>query len=576
MAKSTTIDRIIHSIGIAKTDGSPSVWKPPTLKTRPLPERLPLSSSERAEKSETDPAPTPAEPGMVFIPPGTFVIGDDEGANDAKPQHRVMMNGYWVDRLPVTNADYKAFVEATGHRSPAHWVTGSIPTEKGKHPVTNVRHSDTVAFSRWAGKRLPTEAEWEKAARGTDGQTYAWGNAFRKDNCNNGNNYGDGDTTPVDRFPNGASPYGVLDTCGNVMEWCSDYYDEDYYQTAPHDNPEGPPGGRYRVIRGGFYSGNKADVQCAARHWAPEETLQDHIGFRCAKTPGQKPEAPAMAEATPLSEGYKVEPISDDQSLETIAESHPESVAKVIRARLNESGDDEAMVDQMGALMITLCRDLAAGVMKYLTTDEIGVVADAMAARAVVTGDERQSIQKDVRSRVLSGTHLDYGGTDFTQEVLERALGPRRAQRMMDQAVVQDTRTLRLLDSISPEQILPFFMKEQPQTIALIVSQIDPVKASEILALMPEDRRREVVTRMAHLETVRVNTLRSLEDSLAKELEAMLTGNVDVGGVEVVAAVLGHAEDDVRKDLLATLKAADAEMAAKIEQAGGNGGSIDG
>ena len=573
MAKSTTADRILHSIGITKMDGSPSVWKPPTLKVRPLPERLPLSS-ESSKKSDKTPSPKPAEPGMVFVEAGTFVIGDDEGGNDAKPQHRVMMNGYWVDRLPVTNADYKAFVEATGHRPPAHWVTGSFPTEKGKHPVTNVRHSDAVAFSRWAGKRLPTEAEWEKAARGTAGETYAWGNAFRKDNCNSHNEYG-GETTSVDRFPNGASPFGVLDTCGNVMEWCSDYYDEDYYKTAPHDNPEGPPGGRYRVIRGGFYSGNKADVRCAARHWAPQETLQDHIGFRCAKTPGQKPEALAMAEATPLSEGYKVEPISDDQSLETIAESHPESVAKVIRARLNESGGDEAMVDQMGALMITLGRDLAAGVMKYLTTDEIGVVAAAMAARAVVTGDERQSIQKDVRSRVLSGTHLDYGGTDFTQEVLERALGPRRAQRMMDQAVDQDTRTLRLLDSISPEQILPFFMKEQPQTIALIVSQIDPVKASEILALMPEDRRREVVTRMAHLETVRIGTLRSLEESLARELQSILAGNVEVGGPDAVAAVLEHSERSVRKDLLDSLRSADADLASRIEEAS-DGGSTDG
>ncbi len=122
------------------------------------------------------------------------------------------------------------------------------------------------------------------------------------------------------------------------MEWCSDYYDEGYYAVAPHDNPEGPKG-RYRSIRGGFYSGNKADVRCAARHWAPEETLQDHIGFRCAKTPGQQPEAPAVAEATSSSEGHKVEPISDEQSLETIAEGHPESVAKVVRAKLNEPGD---------------------------------------------------------------------------------------------------------------------------------------------------------------------------------------------------------------------------------------------
>lgn len=213
--------------------------------------------------------------------------------------------------------------------------------------------------------------------------------------------------------------------------------------------------------------------------------------------------------------------------------------------------------------------------MKYLTTDEIGVIAGAMAARAVVTGDERQSIQADVKARILTGTHLDYGGADFTQEVLERAMGPRRAERLMDQAVVQDARTLRLFDSISPEQILPFLMKEQPQTVALILSQIDPVKASAILGRMPEDRRREVVTRMANLDTVRINTLRQLEDSLAQELQSILAGNVQVGGPESVAAVLEHSEGAVRKDLLASLKSQDADLASRIEDAG-NGGPIDG
>lgn len=330
MAKSTVSDRLLHSIGITKTDSSLSAWKPPTLKARPRPERLPISSWERAEKSEKERPPTPAEPGMVFIHAGSFVIGDDEGANDAKPQHRVMLNGFWMDRLPVTNVDYKAFVEATGHRRPAHWVAGTFPAEKGKHPVTNVSHHDAVAFARWAGKRLPTEAEWEKAARGTIGQTYPWGNAFRKDNCNSHNEYG-GETTSVDRFPNGASPYGVLDTCGNVMESCSNYYDEGYYATAPYHNPEGPPGGQYRVIRGGFYAGNKADVRCAARHWAPERNLQDHIGFRCAKTLRQKPETATVNTATSSSEGHKVEPISNQQSLETISGNHPSTAERTGR-----------------------------------------------------------------------------------------------------------------------------------------------------------------------------------------------------------------------------------------------------
>ena len=115
------------------------------------------------------------------------------------------------------------------------------------------------------------------------GQTYPWGDAFRKDNTNSSNDYGT--PTPVNEFPGGGSPYGVMDTCGNVVEWCLDWYYDDYYKTAPVDNPTGPTGGQYRVVRGGFYAENKSGVGCSSRHYGPPSTMQDHIGFRCAKTP---------------------------------------------------------------------------------------------------------------------------------------------------------------------------------------------------------------------------------------------------------------------------------------------------
>ncbi|HCK11138.1 MAG: hypothetical protein CME21_05650 [Gemmatimonadetes bacterium] len=220
---------------------------------------------------------------MVEIPAGEFLMGDDDASRDEMPQRTVLMNAYMMDKFPVTNQEYKMFVDVVGHRRPPHWTSGTYELGSADHPVTNISWPDAKAYCDWVGKCLPTEAQWEKAARGTIGQTYCWGDAFRKDNTNSSNDYGG--TTPIDQFPGGVSPYGVNDMCGNVMEWCEDWYYDEYYKTAPRDNPEGPPGGQYRTVRGGFYAGNKADVRCSARHWAPEANMQDHIGFRCAKSP---------------------------------------------------------------------------------------------------------------------------------------------------------------------------------------------------------------------------------------------------------------------------------------------------
>jgi formylglycine-generating enzyme required for sulfatase activity len=220
---------------------------------------------------------------MVFIEAGDFLMGDEEGGRDEQPPHTVLLNAYWIDRLPVTNQEFKMFVDVTGHRKPPHWTSGTYPLEQARHPVTNVSYHDALAYAEWVGKRLPSEAEWEKAARGTQGQNYPWGDAFRKDNVNSSNDYGG--TTAVDEFTGGASPYGVMDMCGNVLEWCADWYYDEYYKISPLDNPAGPEGGQYRVVRGGFYGENRLAVRCASRHFSPPSTMQDHIGFRCAKTP---------------------------------------------------------------------------------------------------------------------------------------------------------------------------------------------------------------------------------------------------------------------------------------------------
>ncbi|MCZ6634448.1 MAG: SUMF1/EgtB/PvdO family nonheme iron enzyme, partial [bacterium] len=227
--------KIRRGIGVPQQDAPVQAWSPPSADTLPpVPRSAPKASTP---KSTPKPAPLPPEarlhpPGsnMVLIEAGEFIMGDDDGARDEQPQNRVLLNAYWIDRYPVTNRDYKAFVDATDHRAPPHWKSGNHTSARDLHSVTNTNWEDAIAYARWSGKRLPTEAEWEKAARGTLGQNYPWGDAFRKDNVNSSNDY-EG-TTPVNQFPGGASPYGVMDMCGNVQEWCTDWYYDDMYTTS--------------------------------------------------------------------------------------------------------------------------------------------------------------------------------------------------------------------------------------------------------------------------------------------------------------------------------------------------------
>jgi sulfatase modifying factor 1 len=220
---------------------------------------------------------------MVYIPQGPFVMGgrDEESPNSERPSHTVYLAAYFIDPFPVVNIDYLEFVGATDYRVPVHWSRGTFPTGTGNHPVTNVTWKDAEAYAEWAGKRLPTEAEWEKAARGTDERPYPWGDRFVEgERCNSNNIIGT--TTPVDEFPDGRSAYGVWDMAGNVYEWCADYYDEEYYKHSPSSNPPGPQGGQERVVRGGSYQETRASLRCTHRAGAAETYNRDNVGFRCA------------------------------------------------------------------------------------------------------------------------------------------------------------------------------------------------------------------------------------------------------------------------------------------------------
>ena len=217
----------------------------------------------------------------VYVPAGEFEMGSTTGSNDEQPVHRVYLDEYWIGQTEVTNAQYALCVSAGGCTAPnnSRWQDSNYRD----HPVTHVDWNRARAYCAWAGVRLPTEAEWEKAARGTDGRIYPWGNSApdgRRLNYN-GNV---GSTTAVGTYPTGASPYGALDMAGNVWEWVNDWYDSGYYSQSPSDNPQGPATGESRVLRGGSWYGYGNFVRSALRHYDFPVDWFDNVGFRCVRS----------------------------------------------------------------------------------------------------------------------------------------------------------------------------------------------------------------------------------------------------------------------------------------------------
>ncbi|MBI5385457.1 MAG: formylglycine-generating enzyme family protein [Verrucomicrobia bacterium] len=222
---------------------------------------------------------------MVLVPAGPFVMGSLDGDADEAPPRQVTLAAFYIDRFEVTHARYAAFVKATGHKPLIDWPSGVMPAKLANHPVVNVTWADADAYARWVGKRLPTEAEWEKAARGTNGQVYPWGNSAAGKKAASGEDAKDkthpeGRTFPVGSFPDDASPYGAMDMAGNVWEWTADWYTA--YPGSDHLELEF--GKKFKVIRGGGaidYYGAASTRRCADRARSAPYGRYDALGFRC-------------------------------------------------------------------------------------------------------------------------------------------------------------------------------------------------------------------------------------------------------------------------------------------------------
>ena len=245
---------------------------------------------DRLRKLHKEAAPVPGAPApMVEIPAGEFWMGVDGtiGLEDERPRHRIWLDAYSMDRHEVTTRHYAVFLSSTGHDVPWLWETVNL-VEHGDRPVIGVSWTDADAYCRWAGKRLPTEAEWEKAARGTDDRAYPWGNQPPTEELANfgiGARFSYGQTlTPVGRYERGQSPYRLYDMAGNVWEWVSDWYEGAYYERSSARNPQGPETGQLKVLRGGSWSELPKYLLTYGRFKLDPATRNSYVGFRCVRS----------------------------------------------------------------------------------------------------------------------------------------------------------------------------------------------------------------------------------------------------------------------------------------------------
>ncbi|GKS56575.1 hypothetical protein YTPLAS18_01020 [Nitrospira sp.] len=233
-------------------------------------------------------AATAGHDNMVNIPGGEFVMGSHEHSDE--PTHKVVLDSFLIDIYETSNVRFKEFMKATGHPAPAYWDDPRL--NKPTQPVVGVSWNDAAAFCKWEGKRLPTEAEWERAAKGPSGDShYPWGHSLDPKKANYGQNVGH--TQPVDSYPEGVSGFGVYNMAGNVFEWVSDWYEPKYYKDSPALNPQGPNKGYnfanqgpVKVLRGGSWLAPETSLHTSHRFWNQPDNNSYGVGlgFRCAKS----------------------------------------------------------------------------------------------------------------------------------------------------------------------------------------------------------------------------------------------------------------------------------------------------
>ena len=222
---------------------------------------------------------------QMYIPEGEFFMGKGEvRKNDNSPQHIVYLDAFWMDKYEVSNAMYLKCMQdgacsemVSDNTTYNNWIYRN-------HPITYVTWEQANVYCQWAGRRLPSEAEWEKAARGTDGRKYPWGNEAPNARLANFDGSMIHEAVSVYRYPLGASPYGVLNMSGNVREWIADWYGEDYYLTTPYTNPTGPETGTERSLRSGSYNEDKNEITITSRYRHEPQSAGLSRGFRCAES----------------------------------------------------------------------------------------------------------------------------------------------------------------------------------------------------------------------------------------------------------------------------------------------------
>ena len=226
---------------------------------------------------------------MVLVPAGEFWMGlaEGEGLDDEQPRHKVYLDAYYIDQYEVTTERYAKFLELARWQKPVNWDMVKAP-DHATRPVIGVSWADADAYCRINGRRLPTEAEWEKAARGTTERRFPWGDKRPQAAValfGQMTKFSYDLLKPIGSYPDGVGPYGAFDLAGNVAEWVQDWYDGEYYRESPEKNPQGPRNGQYKMVRGGSWSDMPVYLMSASRtSKLPPDTRNAFIGFRCAQS----------------------------------------------------------------------------------------------------------------------------------------------------------------------------------------------------------------------------------------------------------------------------------------------------